>query len=150
MRHLLVLHVTCVIAGTSGAAQGETALREWLICGAFPGLAGISVLGVDAEAHLRPADGDVVELTILDQRIKAEWRRFGSSQDRVDLESVGAFKEHPDFAYPRGCAYACVYLSTPEETPARLSLRTLYRLRAWLDRETVADGEPVTLGPARE
>jgi hypothetical protein len=64
MRYLLIAHVTCVIAGTSAAAQGETALREWLICGAFPGLAGVSVLGVDAEAHLRPAEGDVVALTI--------------------------------------------------------------------------------------
>jgi hypothetical protein len=147
MRYLLIAHVTCVIAGTSAAAQGESALREWLICGAFPGLAGVSVLGVDAEAHLRPAEGDVVALTILDKRIKTEWRRFESSQDRVDLESDRAFREHPDFAYPRGCAYACVYLSTPQETSARLSLRTLYRLRAWLDRETVADGEPIELGP---
>jgi hypothetical protein len=110
MRYLLIAHVTCVIAGTSAAAQGEIALREWLICGAFPGLAGVSVLGVDAEAHLRPAEGDVVALTILDKRIKTEWRRFESSQDRVDLESDRAFREHPDFAYPRGCAYACVYL----------------------------------------
>ncbi|MBM3473942.1 MAG: hypothetical protein FJX75_11790 [Armatimonadetes bacterium] len=137
----------CLTLAASAAAQDATALREWLICGAFPGLAGIAMQGPEAEAHLYPAEGDAVHLCPLDMVIDTRWRRFTSPEPRVALESEGAFKGHTDFGWPWGCAYASAYLSTPQPVRAKLRLATVYRLCAWVDGKPVASGDPVELGP---
>ena len=137
----------CAIVAASAAAQDGTALREWLVCGAFPGLAGIAMQGPEAEAHLYPAEGDWVHLCPLDMTIDTRWRGFSSPEPRVDLESEAAFKGHPDFAWPWGCAYASTYLSAPEPVRVRLRLATVYRLSAWVDDRPAASGDSVELGP---
>ncbi|MBI2297882.1 MAG: hypothetical protein HYU66_02820 [Armatimonadetes bacterium] len=138
--------VVVLLAVTAHAAAGAP-LRQWLVCGAVPGQAGIASLGVDAEAHLRPSAADTATVSSMDQAFHCVWRPLASPTDRVDLESEAAFGGHFDFGWPRGCAYASVYLATPAPRGVRLRLSTVHRALAWLDREPVVDGRTMTLGP---
>jgi len=122
--HFLLLTV-CSLSLLSPPVQaeaGKAELHDWLLYGAFPGIGGLGSNGHHLENRLRPSPGDTERLQSQDNKYSASWKRYHSPGEWVDLDAEDTFRKRPNFAYPRGCAYASVYVRAPEATAARLEV----------------------------
>ncbi len=141
---ILVTMVGLVMA--SGLQAGQESLRDWILCGAFPGIGGLAGNGHRLEAHLRPSRGDTVQLSALDKRFVVAWKEYHSPSEWVSLDEEATFKKRPSFAWPRGCAYAAVYLRAPRETKATLEVRvSIGRAIVWWGARRMRPTGAITL-----
>ncbi|NOY81358.1 MAG: hypothetical protein GXP31_10180 [Kiritimatiellaeota bacterium] len=145
------LALATAVASGGRPAAAPSSLRDWLLCGAFPGMGGLGGNGHRLEAHLRPSPGDTERLNALDKRFVATWKEYRSPGDWVSLDEEGTFKDRPDFAWPRGCAYAAVYLSAPHETNAEIAVEvSCGRAVVWWGSARLRTPVSVTLRPEWE
>ena len=118
-------------------AQTEP-IREWLIWGPYPGMAGLSASAPEFEARIRPATGDLTPAVGVGGHTVRKWQRHAAPETRIDLDLPETFAERPGvMGWSGGCAYAHVYLRAPVDTEVILDLRAGWRLTAWLNGERV-------------
>lgn len=131
------LAVTLIILASLGGAQAE-AIREWLVWGPYPGMAGLSAAAPDLETRIRPATADRTPAVGVGGHTVREWRRHASPQARIDLDVPETFAKRPDvMGWSGGCAYAHAYLRGTAETPIVLDVRTSWRATVWLNGQRV-------------
>ncbi len=108
---------------------------EWLVTGVWAGPGGLSLWGGDTEAQLRPNSGQPNLLLRFDSYLSSVWRPAPvGPEGRCVLEASTG-----NYVWPKGCAYAHLYLRAERELKARLAIKQSgVALQGWLDGEPIA------------
>ncbi len=108
--------------------------QEMLVAGTWAGPAGLSLMGLDAEAVASPVAGDAVPVMYWDRRINGNWRV-------VRPDSNGRFlieKCANTYAWPRGSAYGFCYLQAEKDAKVELTVeQSGSETFLWLDGQAV-------------
>ncbi len=91
---------------------------EMLVAGTWAGPAGLSLMGLDAEAVAAPEAGDAVPVMYWDRRLDREWRAVSPGPGRRFLIEQSS----NTYVWPRGSAYAFCYLRAERETELELTV----------------------------
>ncbi|AHF93798.1 hypothetical protein OPIT5_30170 [Opitutaceae bacterium TAV5] len=119
------------IAPSSGEAlSARHAPARWLTLGTWAAPAGLSLWGVDYEREVRPHPGEPQVVTYWDSSWHARWEERAASADGgIVIEKLAR-----DFTWPKGSAYAHLYIASP--APAEITLnftQTGPEVHGWLN-----------------
>ncbi|HEY8964798.1 MAG TPA: hypothetical protein VIM58_00025, partial [Candidatus Methylacidiphilales bacterium] len=112
------------------------AAPSWLVTRVFGGVGGFSLYGLDADADLRPSEGDPYVWTNFDAVAPAKWEvRKPAANGSILVED-----NLIDFSWSRGVGYACLYYRA--ESASSVSLHLSHN---GIGSAVWCDGAPVSL-----